>query len=160
MGCLCVGLLICPPVATATEAGRVTGYPVPRFVSVDRNEANLRSGPGRHYPIVTVLQWRNMPVKVVDEYGHWRKIELRDGEFGWVHNVLLSGHRTFLVQAETVELRDAPESDGTVLAKFRAGVIADLNRCEPNWCQVEFAGFDGWLPRSAGWGVLPGETLK
>ena len=160
MGCLCVGLLLSSLPAAAAELGRETGYPVPRFVSIDRDEANLRSGPGRQYPILAVLQWRGMPVKIVDEYGRWRKVELHDAAGGWIHRVLLSGRRTFLVQAKSVALRTEPSDDAAVMARFQAGVIADLTRCLKDWCRVEYAGYDGWVPRAAGWGVLPGETIE
>jgi len=38
--------------------GPVTGYALPRFVSVRVDQANLRTGPDRYFPIRTVLTRR------------------------------------------------------------------------------------------------------
>lgn len=157
--CLCVGLLLMALPAWAGKVGRDTGYPIPRFVSIDKNEANLRTGPGRQYPIRVVLQRRNLPVKVIDEYNRWRKIELYDGLTGWLHKVLLDGRRTFLVQEPVVVLRETPGEDSLAIAKFQKGVIADLLACQGDWCRMSHAGYDGWAPRKAGWGALGGENF-
>jgi len=148
--------------ASAWGQGRVgsdTGWPLPRFVSIDRNEANLRAGPGRHYPILAVLQWRDMPVKIVDEYDIWRKVELHDGSGGWLHKVLLDGTRTFLITGKPAVLRDEPAADGAALATFQPGVIVRLEQCPGAWCEVRYGRYRGWVPRDSGWGMLAGEML-
>ena len=161
MLCLCVGLLLAAPTASAADkVGSVTGYPLPRFVSIAKNEANLRTGPGERYPILTVLQRRSMPVKIVDEYGRWLKVELHDGAKGWLHKVLLAGRRTFLLQSEQVTLREAPNDDSSAIAVFQAGAIAHLRMCNPAWCAIDSSGYIGWVPRSSGWGVLANETFQ
>lgn len=159
MLCLCVGLLLSAPASAQDRLGPDTGYPLPRFVSIDRNEANLRAGPGRHYPIRAVLQWRDMPVKIVDEYGPWRKVELHDGSDGWLHSVLLDGTRTFLVKDNAVVLRNGPSEDAEAVATFQPGVIARLDRCRQYWCEVRHGAYKGWVPRDSGFGLLPGERL-
>ena len=159
MLCLCVGLLLAIPAHAADGTGPVTGYPLPRFVSIDQNEANLRAGPGEHYPILAVLQWRNMPVKIVGEYEVWRKVELHDGSGGWLHRVLLNSRRTFLIKGKATALRDSPSADGDILATFQPGVIVRLHECGTDWCSVSHGNYDGWVRRGTGWGLLPGETL-
>jgi SH3-like domain-containing protein len=37
----------------ASDAGKTTGLPVPRFVSVKAKPANVRVGPGINYPLRT-----------------------------------------------------------------------------------------------------------
>ena len=39
-----------------------------RFVSLKKDEVNLRTGPGERYPILWVYQERGYPVKVLDEF--------------------------------------------------------------------------------------------
>jgi SH3-like domain-containing protein len=159
--CLCVGLLLAASTAIASERlGSDTGYPLPRFVSIDKSEANLRSGPGAQYPILTVLQWRNMPVKIIDEYRRWRKVELHDGSTGWLHKVLLSGRRTFLIRQDAVTLHEEPRADSPAVAIFATGAIAYLQRCDRDWCRITASGYNGWVTRSAGWGVLRDEIFK
>ena len=158
--CLCVGLLLAAPGYAADGVGPVTGNPLPRFVSIDRDEANLRTGPGKEYPIIAVLQWRNMPVKIIGEYDVWRKVTLYDGSSGWLHRVLLDSRRTFLIRDNPVVVREDPSEEAEAVATFQPGVIATLDHCEPAWCAIQYDRYSGWVPREAGWGLLPGETLE
>jgi len=90
-----------PPTAAPPEAapdvpaaGRSTGLPVPRFVSLDADKVYLRFGPGREYPISWVLARKGLPVEIIGEFDTWRKVKLHDGDEGWIHSSLLSGRRT------------------------------------------------------------------
>jgi len=158
--CLCVGLLL-PQLALAANAiGPATGLTLPRFVSIHRNEAYLRAGPGKEYPILAVLQWRDMPVKIVGEYDVWRKVELHDGSGGWLHRVLLDSERTFLIQGQAAVLRAEPSPDAAAAATFQPGVIVHLKHCPTDWCEVRYGRYEGWVPRKSGWGILPGEIIE
>ena len=57
--------------AAEDEAG---GPKVPRFVSLDADKVNLRTGPGQRYPIDWVLTRREMPVEVIAQFENWRRI--------------------------------------------------------------------------------------
>ena len=57
--------------AAEDEAG---GLKVPRFVSLDADKVNLRTGPGQRYPIDWVLTRRDMPVEVIAQFENWRRI--------------------------------------------------------------------------------------
>ena len=83
--------------AAEPRIGRSTGLPLPRFASIKADPARLRRGPGVDYPILWELTRRGLPVRIVGEYGHWRRVELHDGSKGWMHRVLLSGRRTALL---------------------------------------------------------------
>ena len=39
------------------------------------NPSNLRVGPGKRFPIIWVYQQKNLPVKIIDTYPDWYKIE-------------------------------------------------------------------------------------
>ena len=41
-----------------------SGLPLPRFVSLDADKVNIRTGPGVRYPIAWVFVRRDMPVEV------------------------------------------------------------------------------------------------
>jgi SH3-like domain-containing protein len=150
------------PSAVAPEvpaAGRSTGLPVPRFVSLAADQVNLRYGPGREYPVSWVLARRGLPVEIIAEFDTWRKIRLHDDDEGWVHSSLLSSRRTIVIRGEIGELRRTPAADGRVVLRAEPGVIGELLDCEEDWCRVDIEGRRGWLRREAFWGVLPGETL-
>ncbi len=156
-------LLFAAPVsapAGADERGPVTNLPIPRFVSLKADEANVRRGPGTDHRIDWVFKRRDMPLQVVAEYSHWRKVVDRDGEGGWVHYTLLSGVRTVIVEADMSALHLKPEEASPVNAYAEAGVIARLGECVPDWCRITTGGERGWVETTALWGVAPGEIRE
>ncbi|MDG2269291.1 MAG: SH3 domain-containing protein [Alphaproteobacteria bacterium] len=139
-----------------------SGLPIPRWVSIRAKEANLRTGPGARYPIDWVLQRRRLPAEVVGEFEHWRQIKIQDGTVGWVHKSMLSGKRMATVTAARVRVLQAPDTDAPVAAFVEDGVIVALKGCEATWCRIaiDSHGVDGWIGRSALWGIYDGETVK
>lgn len=133
--------------------GAVTNLPIPRYVSLKAGEGNVRRGPSLSHRIDWVYRWRNMPLQIVDEFGHWRRVRDRDGAGGWMHYALLSGVRTVIVEQDMLELRLHPAPDAKVTARAEAGVIARLGPCGPEWCRISAEGASGWVPKSALWGV-------
>ena len=105
----------------AQEVGAVTGFPIPRYVSIKASEANARRGPSRSHRIDWVFQRRNMPVQIVAEHGHWRRIVDRDGAGGWMHYSLLSGVRTAIIETDMLELRQRPDPAAPVVAQAELG---------------------------------------
>ena len=99
-----------------------------------------------------------LPVRIIEESELWRRVEDPDGETGWAHSSLLSIQRTVIVMGPGIqELRRSAAADGRVVARLEPGVIGLYDRCEGDWCRIEVADELGWLPRSAIWGVAPGE---
>ena len=138
---------------TAPTLGPETNLPVPRFVSLNAGEANVRRGPSLSHRIDWVFTRRNMPLQLVAEYGQWRRVSDHDGQGGWIHYTLLSGARTVLINADNIPLRNRPEPNGTENAILEAGVIARLGKCELEWCQLTAGGYRGWAPKAVVWGV-------
>ena len=83
-----------PVMADRAKVGPVTHLPIPRFVSLKASEGNVRRGPSLTHRIDWILKLRNMPLQVVAEHGHWRKVLDFEGAGGWIHYSLLSGART------------------------------------------------------------------
>ena len=137
----------------------MTGLPLPRFVSLKTDEGNARRGPALDQRIDWVFVREDMPLRITAEYGHWRRVEDREGLGGWVHYSLLSGTRTVIVDQERLPLRIRPEDNATAVALLEAGVIARLEACEADWCRISAGGYGGWAPKPALWGVLPDEVL-
>jgi SH3-like domain-containing protein len=134
---------------------------LPRFASLDSREVNMRSGPGKDYPILWVYQRKALPVEIIQEFENWRRIRDRDGTLGWVQQNLLSGRRTAQIVGETRVLRAAPQQDARPTAKLEAGVIARILECRADsWCRLEAAGVKGWITRDGLWGVYVGEVIE
>jgi SH3-like domain-containing protein len=140
-------------------AGRSTGLPVPRFVSLGADQVNLRYGPGREYPVSWVLTRKGLPVEIIAEFDAWRKVRLHDNDEGWIHSSLLSSRRTIVIKDEIAELRRTPANDARIVLRAEPGVVGELLECEEDWCRVDIGGRRGWLRSAAFWGALPGETL-
>jgi len=135
-----------------------SGLKLPRFASLAAERINVRTGPGKQYPIRWVYARNGLPVKITGEFDTWRKIEDHEGDQGWVHVSLLSGRRTVMVTGSVRELRRLPEPDARVVLRAEAGVIGRLQQCGGAWCEVEIAGTGGWIGRDAVWGLLPGDS--
>lgn len=157
IGCL---VLLCASPALAQDVGPETNLPMPRFVSLKASESNVRRGPSLSHRIDWVFNRRNMPLQVVAEYGHWRRVIDRDGLGGWVHYTMLSGSRTVIVDQDMLVLRARPDAASTENAVIEAGVIARLGECQPDWCKLTAGGYKGWAQKSVLWGVKPDELRE
>ena len=154
----CVALLSATS-GWAGDRGAVTNLPLPRFVSLKTDEGNVRRGPSLTHRIDWVFARENMPMQIVDEYGHWRRVQDRDGIGGWMHYSLISGARTALVETDLMALRAKPNADAQVNAHVEAGAIVRIDECGPSWCRVNASGYKGWARKTALWGVKPGEIV-
>jgi len=142
--------------ATTPVFGPETNLPLPRYVSLKANESNVRRGPSLSHRIDWVFQRKSMPLQVIAEYGHWRRVIDREGQGGWVHYTMLSGVRTVIIEDE-VTLLNRPQPDALENAVLEPGVIARLGKCDPDWCRLTAGGYRGWTQKAHLWGVLPDE---
>jgi len=137
----------------AQETGPVTNLPLPRYVSMKATEGNVRRGPSLTHRIDWVFKRRDMPLRITAEYGHWRRVEDRDGMGGWVHYSLLSGSRTVLIEQDLLALHARPDPKAPTVAALEMGVVARLGSCDLEWCQLRSGGYKGWAPKARLWGV-------
>jgi SH3-like domain-containing protein len=140
-------------IANAAEYFNQTGLLLPRFASLRTNEVNVRTGPGVKYPLEWIFVKRDLPVKIIAEFEHWRMIKDWQGNEGWVHKVMLSGHQTVMVMDEKVEIHAKPKLGSKILAVAEKNVIADFKSCQGEWCQIRVHNFKGWVSKSSLWGV-------
>lgn len=141
------------PAKRDPKRGPVTNLPLPRFLSLKGSEGNARRGPSLSHRIDWVFKHSGMPLRITAEYGHWRRVEDRDGAGGWVHYSLLSGVRTAIVQDDMTELKSRPDQAASVTALAQAGAIVRLGKCSLDWCEISAGGEDGWVHKDAIWGV-------
>jgi len=145
----------------AASAAGATEKQLPRFVSLRADEVNLRTGPGERYPIDWVLVRKGLPVEIVEEFDVWRKIRDFQGSEGWVHQRMLTGARSVLVEGAARVLHVQPDATSPMAARVESGVVARLIECPRGpWCRVEAQGIKGWLKRDEVWGVYPDEAVQ
>jgi SH3-like domain-containing protein len=162
-----LGLFFSFPSGAAEDipsAFRSTGYPIPRFVSLSKDEAFVRAGPAQHYPVKWTYRRAGLPLEIILEFENWRKVRDIDGQEGWVFYSLLSGNRTGIVKdAELAPLFKKPKPDSGLAAQLQKGVIVRLDECEPGWCKAEIKtqneSLSGWLERKYIWGIYENENF-
>ena len=91
----------------------------PYWASIASGEAMMRTGPGRNYPGIWLYKRRDLPIRVIQIYPNWRKIEDPDGEQGWMLVTLLSDRRTGIVK---------PGEPRNIHAKARRQFAGPLSR--------------------------------
>ena len=145
--------ILCAGAGFGAERGKVTNLPIPRYVSLKAEEGNVRRGPSLSHRIDWVFKRRNMPLEVTGEHGHWRRVQDRDGQGGWVHYSLLSGVRHVIVENDLTPLRTKPAAKAEVNAYVESGVVARLGDCSLDWCRINARGRRGWVEKHVLWGV-------
>ncbi|MBD8677576.1 SH3 domain-containing protein [Sphingomonas sp. CFBP 13720] len=143
----------------ATTAADAQRRKPPYYASIAAGEARMRSGPGKNYPTQWVYRRADLPIRVIDIYQDWRRVEDPDGTTGWLQVGLLSDRRTAYIGREIVELRISPRSAAGVAWRAAPGVVGRLSRCTAGWCYFDVNGRGGYIEQSRLWGVDPGETL-
>ena len=156
-------VLLSPLTATAKEAKlivRGSGLPVPRFVSLKFNEANLRTGPGSEYPVLWQYRQAGLPLLVDAEFGVWRKVRDADGTTGWMHGAGLSLRRMAFIHEGMTKIYQQDNGESGVVAVAEKNALLELESCPKNWCRVTTDTVKGWVQRTAIWGILRDESLK
>ena len=150
-------------VAPDTAIG-ASGLPLPRFVSLKTDLVNVRRGPSSEHEVIWVFRRKGLPVEIIAEFEHWRRIRDSEGEEGWVYHSLLAGKRTALVEPwkkeSTIALRRTPAGASAPVAMLRSGVVAEVEACDGTWCEMQVEGYDGWVAQVELYGVYPGEKIE
>ncbi|SEJ09134.1 SH3-like domain-containing protein [Sphingomonas sp. OV641] len=144
--------------SVAAQTGKEKPKP-PYFASIGAGKARMRSGPGRSYPATWLYVRADLPVRVVDVFKEWRKVEDPGGEQGWMLGNLISSTRTAIVQEAVTELRDRPAFGARVLWRAEPGVVGRVSQCARGWCRFDVRGQVGFVEATRLWGVAPEETL-
>ncbi len=140
-----------------------SGGLLPRFMTLARDEAQVRLGPGQDYPVAWIIRSPGMPVEVLAETGDWLRIRDHEGEEGWLHAHALSGDRAALVAPwrhdAKVALRTVRSADAPLRAWVGSGVVVRLLACDGQWCRVRTGKVEGWLEQAQLWGVYHRERI-
>ena len=151
-------------VLTGSITGSVSGFPIPRFVSLKSDRVNARSGPNKDQDVRWVYTHVGMPVEITAEFENWRRIRDWEGAEGWVYHSLLSGRRMAVVVPKTkdelVPLYENADLKSAVSARLQSGVLGTLRSCDGSWCQFSGKGFDGYVRQERLWGAYPNEKVE
>lgn len=156
----CLLLAASPVLAQDASILNPSGLAIPRFVSLKFNEVNVRVGPGKRYPIRYVYKRQYLPVQIVEEFAHWRKIKDFEGATGWVQKAQLDGRRTAMIMDKPQNLYPDPEVKRAPIIRAAPRVIAPVTECQPDWCELEIAGTRAWIRKADIWGVGREEVFE
>jgi SH3-like domain-containing protein len=127
----------------------------PYWASISAGKARMRTGPGRQFPASWLYQRADLPVKVIETYPNWRKIEDPDGTQGWIQSNLISLIRTAIIVKELRPLRQSPSAEAQIIWKAEPGVVGRISECGKGWCKFDVHGRMGYLESAHIWGVDP-----
>ena len=131
----------------------------PYYASISAGEARMRTGPGKNYPVSWEYRRADLPIKVVDIYKDWRKIEDPGGTQGWMQVGLLADRRTAIVVGQAIEMRASASPDARINWRAAPGVVGRISDCDRGWCRYEVGRRSGYVQQARLWGVDPGERL-
>ena len=144
------------PAAKAQEERKT-----PYWASISASEALMRTGPAKTYPAKWLYRRADLPIKVLEVYPNWRKIQDPGGEVGWMLVNLLSDTRTALVTGdEPRPMHEAADNASKVRYLAAPGVVGRISNCAANWCEMEVSGRRGFISTDHIWGTNPGETVE
>ena len=122
----------------------MSGFCVPRWVSLKRGEVYARKGPGGDYPALWVYRVKGLPVQVVAETTDWRRICDPDGGAAWVHRSMVDGRRTVMALGATpIPLLRTPGAGAAETGLLNGRALAGLRACQGAWCKVKAGGVTG-----------------
>jgi SH3-like domain-containing protein len=114
--------VLAQPVAHA-QRERQTPY----WASISAGKALMRTGPGRTYPATWLYVRPDLPIRVLEVYPSWRKVQDPDGTTGWMLVNLLSDTRTAIVTGdEPRPLHEAADDGARVRFRAEPGVVGRL----------------------------------
>ena len=142
------------------KKGIVTGFDIPRFVSLKSSEINLRVGPSINYPINIKYIKKNLPIEIIDEFDVWRKVKDHENNIGWIKKGLLKGDRYVLTGIKNHKVKIYNRPNGREIGIIKKNNILKLEICLKDWCNISHQNIDGWLSKKNIWGVYDKELYK
>lgn len=145
--------IVAAALCIAGEASASPAKPVPYWASVSQDEARMRVGPSLDYPSNWIYRRRDLPVKVVQVLGLWRKVEDPSGTQGWMHVRLLSDTPTAIVTAPVAPMRRSANDGAPTVFRAEKGVVGRLSSCNDGWCAFDVSGQRGYIRVTDIWGA-------
>lgn len=125
-----------------------------KFLSLKKNEVNLRQGPSFEYPIKLIYKKKYLPVLILDKSGPWRKIKDFENNTGWIHVALLSKKKSAINIKNNVMLYKKPTIFSKPIAKLETGRLVLVSKCNNKWCKIISDNYTGWIFIDTLWGSI------
>ena len=123
------------------------------FLSLKKDEVNVRYGPSFESPVKYVYKKINLPIKQIDKKENWRRIIDFKNNSGWIHWSQLKKINS-IIPLEDKILFKKPSNFSKPLAKIKKGRVLILQKCNGIWCKVKSGNFKGWIKTDNIWGTI------
>ncbi len=120
------------------------------FVSVNRDEVNVRSGPSTTNQILFKFP-AGYPLKVIGRQGEWLKISDFEGDKGWIFGPLVSTAPFVIVQVENGNVRSGPGTNFDRVGNVTREVILRKLEEQGSWVKVSHPRLTGWVHEKLVW---------
>ena len=124
-----------------------------KFLSLKKNEVNVRYGPGLDYEVKYIYRKINLPVKLIDKKENFRKIIDLKKNSGWIHWMLLKPSNSIIILEDKI-LFKKPSNFSKPIARLEKGRLLVIKKCKKIWCKVKTADYTGWLETNNVWGKV------
>jgi len=127
---------------------------IKKFLSLKKNEVNVREGPSKEYPIKFVYKKKFLPVQIIDSWENWKKIRDFKDNSGWIHVALLSGKKTAINKIKNSVIFSSNTIYSKPLARVDEGRLLFIKKCKIRWCKVKSGKYVGWIKKKVLWGKI------
>ena len=127
---------------------------ITNFLSLKKNEVNLRQGPSFEYPIKLIYKKKYLRVIILDKSGPWRKIKDFENNTGWIHVALLSKKKSAINIKNNSILYKKPTIFSKPIVRLESGRLVLIKKCKEKWCKIETGGYYGWIIKDFLWGKV------
>lgn len=129
------------------------------YVTITADQLNVRQGPGLSFPVVKqVKNGDNYPI--LSEEGQWFKIDLKNGQKGWVANWFAEKkkpaepQKSNLVSATSgtansdgLRVRKGPGTSFRIVSSLKKGQKVNVLESNENWLRISGTFGEGWVSR-------------
>ncbi len=123
------------------------------FLSLKKNEVNVRYGPSFDSPIKYIYKKINLPVKQIDKKENFRRIIDFKNNSGWIHISQLKDVNSVIPKSDLI-LFKKPSNFSEPLANIKKGRVLLIIKCDENWCKVRTDKYHGWISNKNLWGKI------
>ena len=124
------------------------------FLSLKKNEVNLRQGPSFKYPIILTYKKKYLPITILDKSETWRKVKDFENNSGWIHVSQLSKKNSAINIKNNSILFKKPTIYSKPIAKLETGRLVLIKKCKIEWCKISSGNYVGWVFKNTLWGKI------
>ena len=124
------------------------------FLSLKKNEVNLRQGPSFKYPIILTYKKKYLPVIILDKSENWRRIQDLENNTGWIHVSQLTKKKSAINMKNNSVIYKKPTIFSKPIAKLETGRLILIKKCKIKWCKISSGKYSGWINKNYLWGKI------